>query len=140
MIVSSFGWPLLRASIAVALLHSAVMAGVDPGSQLITCDQADQRVEITQSSHPDPSCTWTRGVQILASDVTLDCQGARISAPNRRYGVLIIAPINVALSNITVRNCHIEGFLNNIHIEREGFFDLAEVEESDAYAHAWSNI
>ena len=38
-------------------------AAVDPGSELITCDRADQRVEITVSSHLDPSCTWTRGVR-----------------------------------------------------------------------------
>jgi hypothetical protein len=43
----------------------------------------------------------------------------------------------VALSNITVRNCHIEGFLNNVHIEREGFRDLAEGVE---YDHAFSDI
>lgn len=118
----------------------AAPAGVAPESQLITCDQADTRVTITQSSHLDPSCTWTRGVEIVASDVTLDCQGASIAAPDRRFGVAILAPIDVALSNITVRNCHIEGFLNNIHLEREGFFDLAELPEAEAYEHAWSNI
>lgn len=116
------------------------VAGVDPGSQLITCDQADERVTIDVSSHLDPSCTWTRGVEIIASDVTLDCQGANIAAPDRRFGVAILAPIDVVLSNITVRNCHIEGFLNNIHIEREGFFALAEMTETEAYEHAWSNI
>lgn len=122
------------------LLQCVAFAGVAPESQLISCDRADTRVTITESSHLDPSCTWTRGVEIVASDVTLDCQGAHIAAPNRRFGVLIMAPIDVILENITVRNCHIEGFLNNIHIEREGFFDLAELDEADAYEHAWSNI
>jgi parallel beta-helix repeat protein len=122
------------------LCLGVAVAGVEPGSQLVTCDQADTRVTITASGHLDPSCTWTRGVEITASDVTLDCQGARIAAPDRRYGVLIIAPIDVALSNITVRNCHIEGFLNNVHIERDGFFGLAELDETEAYEHAFSNI
>jgi len=115
----------------------ATAEAVDPGSQLIGCDQADQQVTIAASSHLDPSCTWTRGVEIVASDVVLDCQGARIAAPDRRFGVHIVAPADVALSNIVVRNCHIEGFLNNIRIEREGFRDLAEGAE---YEHAFSNI
>lgn len=110
---------------------------VDPGSELITCDRADQRIEIGVSSHLDPSCTWTRGVEIVASDVTLDCQGAHIAAPDRRYGVYIHAPTDTALTNVTVRNCHIEGFLNNVHIEREGFRTLAEGME---YDHGFSNI
>jgi len=135
------GRSLLLACFAAASLSSfSAAAAVDPDSQLIECDQADTRVTISVSSHLDPSCTWTRGVEIIASDVTLDCQGAQIAAPDRRYGVLIIAPIDEALSNITVRNCHIEGFLNNIHIEREGFFDLAELDEAAAYEHAFSNI
>ena len=51
---------------------------------------------ITVSSHLDPSCTWTRG-EILASDVTLDCQGAHLAAPDRRYGIHISAPTDTAL-------------------------------------------
>jgi polygalacturonase len=43
----------------------------------------------------------------------------------------------VALSNILVRNCYVEGFLNNVRITREGFRDLAEGVE---YDHAFSNI
>lgn len=110
---------------------------VDPGSQLITCDQADTAVTISVSSHLDPSCTWTRGVTIVASDVTLDCQGALISTTSRRYGVYIVAPTDVALSNITVRNCEIEGFLNDVHIERDGFRDLPAGGE---YENTFSNI
>jgi parallel beta-helix repeat protein len=122
---------------AVLLLAFVEARAVDPGSQLIGCEQADTVVTIDVSSHLDPSCTWTRGVEIVASDVVFDCQGAHIAAPDRRYGVLITAPTDVALSNIVVRNCHIEGFLNNIRITREGFRDLAEGVE---YEHAFSNI
>ena len=123
--------------LAAAGMLPSLASAVDPGSELITCDRADQRVDITVSSHLDPSCTWTRGVEILASDVTLDCQGAHIAAPDRRYGVYIHAPTDTPLANITVRNCHIEGFLNNVHIEREGFRQLAEGVE---YENGFSNI
>ena len=62
---------------ALALLLAIAKAeAVDPGSQLIGCDQADTQVSIAVSSHLDRSCTWTRGVEIVASDVVLDCQGA----------------------------------------------------------------
>lgn len=122
---------------ALAALTSVAAAAPAPGSQLIDCSQADTRVEITVSSHLDPSCVWERGVIISASDVTLDCQGARLYGPMRQRGVEITAPADTPLSNITVRNCEIEGFLNNVRIIREGFRDLAEGVE---YEHAFSNI
>jgi hypothetical protein len=119
------------------LLGAGEAVAVDPGSQLITCDQANNPITVSVSSHLDPSCTWTRGVDIVASDVVFDCQGAHIATTDRRFGILITADTSTALSNITVRNCHIEGFLNNIRITREGFRDLAEGVE---YENAYSSI
>jgi parallel beta-helix repeat protein len=127
----------LRILAVLPVLARAALAVPDPGSQLIDCSQADTRVEITVSSHLDPSCTWTRGVRILASDVVLDCQGARLYGPDRQRGIEIAAPTTTALSDITVRNCEIEGFLNNIRITRDGFRELAEGAE---YENAFSNI
>jgi parallel beta-helix repeat protein len=127
----------LVGSFAVLAALASAAAAAAPESQLIDCSQADDRVEITVSSHLDPSCVWTRGVRITASDVVLDCQGARLYGPDRQRGVEITAPTDTALSNITVRNCRIEGFLNNVRIIREGFRDLAEGVE---YENAFSNI
>ena len=111
---------------------------LDPGSQLVGCDRADTVVTLSASAHLDPSCTWTRGIEIVASDVVLDCQGARIApTTSRQRGILITAPTTVALANIVVRNCLVEGFLNNIRITREGFRDLPAGAE---YDHAFSNI
>jgi parallel beta-helix repeat protein len=129
--------PSFLSLLVVFGVHASPADAVDPASQLITCDQAGERVEITVSSHLDPSCTWTRGVEILASNVTLDCQNAHIAAPDRRYGVYIHADTDTPLSNIVVRNCYVEGFLNNFHIEREGFRQLAEGVE---YVNGFSNI
>jgi len=130
--------PLLPAfAIASCLLAPRGAPAVAPGSELIGCDQADTRVTISVTSHLDPSCTWTRGVRIVASDVTLDCQGALLASPNRRYGVYIVAPTDVPLSNVTVRNCHTDGFLNGMHVEREGFRDLPAGVE---YENTFSNI
>jgi len=123
--------------LAVIAAVGPAAADPEPGSQLIDCSHADERPEITVTSHLDPSCTWTRGVRITASNVTLDCQGAHLYGPTNQRGVEITAPTDTALSNITVRNCNIEGFLNNIRIIREGFRDLAEGVE---YDHAFSNI
>lgn len=110
---------------------------VGAGSQLIPCGLADTHVTVSASSHLDPSCTWTRGIEVVASDVTLDCQGARIVSSNRRYGIHIIAPTDVPLSDVTIRNCHVEGFLNSIHVERDGFRDLPAGVE---YENSFSNI
>jgi parallel beta-helix repeat protein len=137
MLVGTRRWFALGVVVAAVGMRPAPARAVDPDSQLIGCDQADRQVTITASSHLDPSCTWTRGVEIVASDVVLDCQGAHIAAPDRRYGILVTAPADVALANIVVRNCHVEGFLNNVRITREGFRDLAEGAE---YDHAFSNI
>lgn len=122
---------------ALAVLTSVAQAAPAPDSQLIDCSHADERVEITVSSHLDPSCVWTRGLRITASNVTLDCQGARLYGPERQRGIEISAPTDTALSNITVRNCEIEGFLNNIRVTRDGFRALAEGVE---YDNGFSNI
>jgi len=132
----------LRHLVPAALVAAACIAppaafAVGSPSELITCDRANERIELTANAHLDPSCTWTRGVEIMASNVELDCQGALISAPDRRLGIYIHADTDTSLSNIIVRNCHVEGFLNNIHIEREGFRDLAFGEE---YENGFSNI
>jgi len=123
----------LASSILVST--SAHAGGLE--APLIGCERSGEMVEITQSARLDPSCEWTGGIRVVASDVTLDCQDARIVSTNVRYGIHIIAPVDTPLSNVTVRNCHVEGFLNCIHIEREGFRELPAGEE---YENTFSNI
>lgn len=136
----TFAYPLVLAALAgAALLSSTHALALDPGSQLVGCDRAGELIRLDASSHLDPSCTYTRGIEIVASDVVLDCQGAHIATTDRRYGVRIVAPTDVALSNVTVRNCHIEGFLNNVHVEREGFRELPAGGEYEP-EHLFSNI
>jgi parallel beta-helix repeat protein len=113
---------------------------VDPASTLVGCDQADARITVTSSIHLDPACIYTRGFEIVASDVTLDCRGASIVkdlAFNTKHGILIEAPTSVPLHDVTVRNCTVSSFDNNLRITREGFKDLPVGSE---YEHAFSNI
>ena len=132
-----------RVSVGLAVVLAALLGtvsaarAVDPGSQPIGCDQADTPLTLNASAHLDPSCTYTQGIEIVASDVVLDCQGATIAKSDGRYGVYIHAPQSVALANITVRNCHVEGFLNNYHVEHEGFRSYTV---DDEYDNAFSNI
>ena len=118
-----------------------VVGALDPGSQLIGCDQAAQRVVVTVPSHLDPSCTYTRGFDITASGAVLDCRGARIELPSTEsggQGILIETPAAVALTGVTVRNCIVDGpFTNSMRIRRAGFKDLAEGAE---YENATSDI
>jgi len=134
-------WKLLiiiMFAVAVACVAAATETGViELESQLVSCDRADTRVTIAASARLDPSCTWTKGFRIVASNLMLNCQGARIVTTDGRYGILITTPSDVALANITVRNCHVEGFLNNFRITRAGFRSLAEGRE---YDHTYSNI
>lgn len=105
----------------------------------IGCDRAGETLVLTTSAHLDPSCTFTGGVEIRASDVVLDCRGARIEdvAGTRGRGIVVAAPSTVALANVTVRNCIVAGFLNNVRITREGFRTLVEGTE---YQNAFENI
>lgn len=113
---------------------------VDEGSDRIGCNKADNQIVVTVSSHLVPSCTYTRSIQITSSDVVLDCRGALIEKDpdvRDRLGIEIVAPADVALSNVTVRNCIVRGFSNNMRIRREGFKELTQGME---YDNAFSNI
>jgi parallel beta-helix repeat protein len=113
----------------------------DPAKEFITigCDQADQLIQVPQSAQLDPSCNYTQGIEIRTSHVTLDCQGAKIIDLNgsRHQGILITAPADVVLEDITVQNCAIEGFLNSIRVERRDFKALAQGQE---YLAPFANI
>lgn len=112
---------------------------VGAGSALVPCSEAGTLVQITADSHLDPSCVYTRGFEITASNVVFDCRGARIDdvARSRGRGIHIVAPADQVLENVTVRNCEVSGFLNNVRVTREGFKDL--VPGSD-YDHPFSDI
>jgi Right handed beta helix region len=109
-------------------------ATVDPDSQLIGCDQAALRITVTVSSHLDAACTYTGGFDISTSGVVLDCRGAHVEDPegNDRIGIHVKAPSTVALTDVTVRNCFVKGFLNNVRVSREGFKTLAQGSEYEA--------
>jgi parallel beta-helix repeat protein len=107
---------------------------VDPGSQLIGCDQAAARVVVTASAHLDPACTYTGGFDVTASDVVFDCRGAHVEDPegDDRIGIHVKAPYTVPLDDVTVRNCFVKGFLNNMRVTREGFKAIVEGSEYEA--------
>jgi parallel beta-helix repeat protein len=131
---------LLGLMLAVAAPASAFAVDPpEPTSALVPCSQASDRVQISVSSHLDPSCTYTGGFDIVASDVVFDCQNALVKAPESTgaRGIEIITPASVDMANVTVRNCRVEGFLNNIRATRTDFRALTEGHE---YDHNLSNI
>jgi len=116
-----------------------LLEGLDPTSVLVGCDRTAERLVLTTSTHLDPSCTYTAGVDITGSEVTLDCRGARIDDPSGsgRVGILVSAPTDVALHGVTVRNCVVSRFLNNVRVTRTGFKSLPVGNE---YEHAFTDI
>jgi len=95
------------------------------GSVLIPCDQATNRITVTADAHLDPNCTYTGGFDITASDTTFDCQGATVANPaHASVGIVISAPVGSDLHDVTVKNCHVNGFMNGLKITRPGFRDL----------------
>ncbi|MCB0831220.1 MAG: right-handed parallel beta-helix repeat-containing protein [Solirubrobacterales bacterium] len=104
----------------------------DPGFPVIPCSSADDTVVLTADAQLDPSCTYTKGVEITASDVTLDCRGASVATEKTKgVGILIETPADQNLDQVTVRNCEVSGFLNGMKITRDGFRDLADGGEYD---------
>ena len=109
-------------------------------STLIGCDQAAARLTISTDSHLDPSCVYERGFDIVASNVTLDCRGAKVSrgaSAIDSYGILVTTPASTSLSDVTIRNCAVSGFSNNLRVTRTGFKTLAAGSE---YLTPTSNI
>ena len=117
----------------------ALVGTPSPASQRIGCERAAEHVVLTVPAHLDPACTYTGGFEIRASGVVLDCRGARIEdvSGNLGRGIHVAAPADASLSDVTVRNCVVAGFLNNVRISREGFEDLAPGAE---YLAPFSNI
>lgn len=142
METTSRSW-LRRAPVALAV---AALLGLapgckppppDPGSVLIGCAAAATRVQVTVSSHLDPTCTYSGGFDVAASGVTLDCQGAHVtSVPGAGgRGIELSAPVGTDLHDVTVRNCHVDGFLNSLRVTRPGFRDLPAGGEYDDQLH-----
>jgi parallel beta-helix repeat protein len=109
-------------------------------STLIGCNQATARVTISADAHLDPACVYERGFDIVASNVTLDCRGAKVTraaSATDSYGILVTTPATASLSDVTVRNCAVSGFSNNLRVTRTGFKTLAAGSE---YLTPTSNI
>lgn len=127
----------LLVSLVVALLGSVMAHGAgaaENASDLpvrLGCADSDQRHELTTSTELEPTCVWTAGFDITASDVVLDCNGALIQHVGGGRGIEISSPTDTAMSNVTVRNCRVDGFLNGLRVTRPGFRDLAEGIEYD---------
>ena len=87
---------------------------------------------ITASSHLDPSCTYTAGFEIATSGVTLDCLNALVQTPGTPggVGILIHTPVDVALTDVTVRSCQVDGgWTNSLKVTRDGFRTLPDDHE-----------
>ncbi len=106
------------------------------GSVLVPCDQAANRVTVTADAHLDPECLYTGGFDITASNVTFDCQGATIANPaHASVGIVISAPVGSDLHDVTVKNCHVNGFMNGLKVTRPGFRDLPAGGEYEDQLH-----
>lgn len=132
---------------AVAAVVACTVFGVAPASSVagagararaatvpvVPCSAAAQRVTVTSSVRLDPSCIYSGGFDITASDVVLDCAGALVRAVpgTHAIGVLVATDADHDLSGVTIRRCRIDGFFNNIHVQRRGGHRLPAGHEYD---------
>ena len=128
---------LLAFAVCVALAAPGA-ASAQP-APVVPCSQAGERVVLTSSARLDPSCTYTAGLEITASDVDLNCRGAVIDRTGQGGdpGILVRTPVDADLSGVTIRNCDIRGFLNSIRVTRDGFRGLPAGQE---YVHGISDV
>jgi hypothetical protein len=89
----------------------------------VACTAAGaERTVLTASARLDPRCVYRAGIDITASNVTLDCRGALIDGTDQSgTGILVHVPADADLSRVTIRNCRVRGFLNSIRVTRDGF-------------------
>lgn len=100
---------------------------------MISCAQANSRIQVTESAHLDPDCVYRAGIDVTASNVVLDCRGATIDPADARSGVGIHVHSDAAhpLENVEVRNCITRGFTNGIRVSRDNFRSLTLGHEYD---------
>jgi parallel beta-helix repeat protein len=124
--------PALSATRTAAAVPS-LLPPPDPASVLVPCPVGGTRVDVVTTSHLDPACSYPGGLDIRASGVVLDCQGATVqSAPGAGgVGIGIVTPAGVSMSDVVVRNCRTSGFTNGIKPTRDGFRGLAAGHEFD---------
>ncbi len=106
---------------------------------VVGCEQGAAALVVTHSIDLDPNCTYSGGLTITRSHVVLDCRGARIDqgAGRSGVGILVSAPTDAALTDITVRNCVVHGFTNGVRVTRVGFKALVAGHE---YDHDYSQV
>jgi len=63
--------PVLLLAVGVAAAHAQPVL-----PRLVGGDQVDQRITVDVDTHLDPSCIYTQGFEVTASNVVLDCRGA----------------------------------------------------------------
>lgn len=127
---------LLFVALALSALAASPAAAATPAANqahTIGCDRAAAHVTITTTTHLDGSCTYTGGFDITASNVTLDCRGAHLehTADDGTNAVTVAVAATANLANVTIRNCHINGFQHAIDIARNGANQLAAGHEYD---------
>lgn len=95
-----------------------------PAVPSAACPDADERLVVSTSTELDPTCTYG-GIDVVASGVVLDCRGALVRGTGRGgVGILVRTPVDVALTDVTVRGCRVEGFTNSVRVTRDGFRTL----------------
>ncbi len=127
----------IQQRLALTLAVAVVVAFVAPssasavrGPSVVPCSA--EAVVLTTSARLDPSCQYTGGLEITASNVTLDCRGAVIDGTGAGgTGILVHASVEADLSQVTIRDCVVRGFLNSIRITRDGFRALPAGHEYD---------
>ena len=80
---------------------------------------------MTSDTRLEPGCTYGTPITITASHVTLDCRGAVVDGIGQSgVGIEVSTPDDQDLSDVTIRNCDVEGFTHGMRVTRVGFHTL----------------
>lgn len=106
---------------------SIVATDLPKSTQQLSCEQlqAGQVVTITGHTVLAPQCDLTgKGVQFVldSSDTSLNCNGAILSSnavTDSKSAITIRPRADKAIKDITVANCHIQGYGHALHIRQK---------------------
>lgn len=120
--------------VAVGLSGAAAVGGVlapaagAVGSRwtVVPCSGSTAPMTVSVDTQLTPGCDYPAPVDVVSSDVVLDCRGATIDGTGRNgVGIEVSTPDDVDLTGVTIRNCNVTGFLDGIRVTRIGFGSLA---------------
>jgi len=131
-IAIAIGFSSVPASQARDIRPLVLEGSLDSSFERRDCANRSKPLNIKRNTALNPKCTYRHGFRISRSNITLDCRGAIIAGGVKsKAGILISAPSDLRLENVTVRNCIITNQPVGIQVSRTKWRRLKRGHENE---------